>query len=195
MRRNNVFIQINYNSILLSFNKKIYNYVLEYSVDNYKIINTKLFYKEIENICKELNINNHFLSDNISIIIDNTYNESDKYIIKSIFKDLSFNKINFINVSHILNIKKDELIINIHEKYLKIYFNNIIICNKIYFKEHKKILDIYIPIFLENSIKNIKIFGEYPKIDDIYDYLSSKYNINIFIYSNNNIIPLSKIIC
>ena len=64
------------------------------SVDNYKIIDKQIFLEEITTIINENNINNHILTDNINIIIDDLYNNYDKENIKQIFKDLSFNQIN-----------------------------------------------------------------------------------------------------
>ena len=68
------------------------------SVDNYKIINKQIFIEEITTIMNENNINKKIITDNLNIIIDDTYSNYEKENLIDLFKELSFNQINFINI-------------------------------------------------------------------------------------------------
>ena len=92
MRRQTVTIQFIQNGIIVFNKHQLQKYPLS-SVENYKVINKQLFCEEFNKIIEENKINNRILTDNINIIIDDTFKEIDKENLKTILKELSFNKI------------------------------------------------------------------------------------------------------
>jgi len=117
---NIIAIQFINNGILLLINKKIVTYKLQ-SVNNFKVINRLLFLQEIKKIFKPNKKTNNYY--NISVIIDKTYSNIEKHDIKYLLKLISFKKIEFIDISNILALTKQEIAIDISQKYFKIYLN------------------------------------------------------------------------
>ncbi len=190
MKRNTITIQIVQKGILVPYKNKI-NYHKLYSVDNYKIINKNMFLEEFSNLVSKYKLNNKFLTDNINIIIDNIYTEIDKTLIKDIFKELSFNKIEYLNITDILNIKDKELILDLSVNHLKIYFNEEILSTPIYFAKYQEILSIYLKkILSKNHIKEIKIFGNNCLKKKLFEELEQEIGIKIYIYSHPELMPI-----
>ncbi len=191
MKRNKLTIQFTQNSILILYNKKLNSYQVQ-SVNNYKVINKDLFIEEMTNIIDINKINNHILTDNISIIMDNTYTNLDQRILESIFKELSFHIIEFINILDIIKIKPNQVLLDISKNIIKIYHLNKIYQLPIHPSNYKSILYMYLtPIIRKYNIKEIKIFGNYKIKPSILDYLSTKHNIKISTYKNPSLVPIN----
>ena len=189
-KRSTITIQFVQNGIIVFANHQLLKYPMS-SVDNYKIIDKLIFLDEITNIFKENNINNHILTDNINIIIDNTYTKYDKETLKQLFIDLSFNEINLINLINILNIANHELIIDISHNIIKFYYNNELLSINVYFNKYKQILMMYLKDLIQNeNIKVIKIFGNYEDISTLVKYLSKTIFKDIYIYSHPDLMPI-----
>lgn len=194
MKRQTITLQIVQNGILIPNNEKII-YHKFYSVDNYKVINKTLFIEEFNKISSTYKINNKFLTDNISIIVDNIYTETDKSTITSIFKELSFNKIDFINITDIFKLKSNELLIDISTNHIKIYFNNQILSTPVYFSKYKDILRLYLnQILLKNKIKEVKLFGNNCLKTKLINELEKELSIKIYFYSHPEIMPIHLIV-
>ena len=101
MKRNLLTIQFIENGLIILNKNKLIKYKLK-SINNYFITNKELFIEEISNIIETNKINNNLLTDNIKIIVDSTYSELYLSNLKEIFKELSFNKVDFINIIDIL---------------------------------------------------------------------------------------------
>ena len=189
-KRTTITIQFIQDGIIVYHHNKLNTYHL-ISVENYKFINQQLFYEELSNIINENNINNHLLTDNINIIIDNTYTNLELDNIKSIFKELSFNKITFINLINIFHLNKNELLIDISNNIIKIYYNNDIININIYFNKYKQLISIYLKELLKKeNINIIKVFGDYKEINNIITYLEKTIFKEIYSYSYLELMPI-----
>jgi hypothetical protein len=87
MKRKKITIQIIQNGIIILNNKEIKQYKIN-SVDNYRIINKDNFINEMTNIFKKQKINQTIITNDIDIIVDNTYSEIDEEVLLNIFKEL-----------------------------------------------------------------------------------------------------------
>ena len=173
-KRSTIIIQFIVNGIIVYTNNKLLKFIMS-SVDNYKIIDKQIFLEEITTIINENNINNHILTDNINIIIDDIYSNYDKENIKQIFKDLSFNQINIINLINIFTLNNHELLIDISNNIIKFYYNNQLLSINVYYNKYKQILMMYLKdIVQDENIKAIKIFGNY---DDLSTLSYSQINL------------------
>ena len=161
MKRNQITLQFIENGLIILQKEKLNKYKLE-SINNYTVINKDLFIEEITNIIDINKINNKLLTDNIKIIIDQTNNKLYLSNLKEIFKELSFNKIEFINIVDILKPKDHELIIDISYNSIKIIYKDTIIQSNIYYSKYKSILSIYLKSILKiYNIKYLYIYGNY----------------------------------
>ena len=162
-----------------------------YPLLNYKVINKQLFCEEFNKIIEENKINNRILTDNINIIIDDTFKEIDKENLKTILKELSFNKILFINGINIFHLDDNELLINISENNIKFYYYSKILNINIYFKKYKQILNTYIKEILKKyNIKIIKIYGDYKDINNIAKYIEKVLFKEVYTYSYSELMPI-----
>lgn len=189
-KRNNIVIQFIQNGILLLHNNNIKEYQLK-SVNNYKVINKHLIIEELTNIINKQKINQNILQSNITIIIDSTYTKLDKENIETIFKEIYFNKIKFINLPEILKQTKKELIIDLSQNNIKYYYLNEVIEQKIYFLEYTSNLESILNNILSiHNIESIKIFGNNTKNKKIIKKIEEITNKPVYIYSHPNLIPL-----
>ena len=188
-KRKSITIQFIQQGILLLHNNLINKYELN-SVDNYKVINKSLFIEELQNILNQLNINKSILTNNINIIIDNTYSEVEKELLENIFKELSFNKIKFLSITKILKLTKEELLIDISLNNIKIYYLDELLEIRVYFSQYIQNLSIILKKVLTNpNIKVILLFGNNcnNKIISQIEQITSK---KVYIYSQPNLIPI-----
>ena len=189
-KRSTIIIQFIVNGIIVYTNNKLLKFIMS-SVDNYKIIDKQIFLEEITTIINENNINNHILTDNINIIIDDIYSNYDKENIKQIFKDLSFNQINIINLINIFTLNNHELLIDISNNIIKFYYNNQLLSINVYYNKYKQILMMYLKdIVQDENIKAIKIFGNYDDLSTLVKYISKTIIKGVYIYSHPDLMPI-----
>lgn len=194
MKRNTNTIQFVQNGILF-INKRDLIFKKLNSVDNYKIINKSQFIEEFSVIINKYKFNNKFLTDNMNIIVDKSFNDFEKEIISNIFKELSFNKIDFIDLTSLLKIKNTEIILDISKNYLKIYLNNQIIETKVYFSKYTPIIILYLKsLIYKNNIKTIKIFGNYINKEKILTEIEKELKIKTYIYSYPELMPIKLLV-
>ena len=190
MRRQTVTIQFIQNGIIVFNKHQLQKYPLS-SVESYKVIHKQIFCEEFNKIIEENKINNRILTDNINIIIDDTFKEIDKENLKTILKELSFNKILFINGINIFHLDDNELLINISENNIKFYYYSKILNINIYFKKYKQILNTYIKEILKKyNIKIIKIYGDYKDINNIAKYIEKVLFKEVYTYSYSELMPI-----
>lgn len=190
MKRKQITIQFIQNGIMLLKDNKIIEYQLS-GVDNYKIINKDKFIQQISKILKKSQINNSFLTDNINIIIDNTYSVLEKENITNIFIELSFNKITFIDLTKLFNLKKHELLIDISTNNIKIYYMNEVLDQKVYFNKYNQILSILIKNIIKfHNIKTIKLFGNKCNNKTLINLIEKYSSAEVYIYSYPNLVPI-----
>lgn len=191
MKRNTITIQINYNNVIIYQNNEYKKYFLKHSINNYKIYNKEIFIEDFKNIIDKLKINNKLLTDNINIIIDNSYKEDDQILLKEIFKELSFNKIKLVNNLTLINNKDNEIIINISNKNIKIYHNNNVLDINVYFNKHIDTLSTYIKEMIKQyKIKTIKVYGEYKELNKMIYKVERKVRKEVYIYTHPELIPI-----
>lgn len=194
MKRKTITIDITSNGINLLNNNKVLQYEL-LSVNNFSVINSDLFLKEFSQIIKKENINNHFLTDNIRLIIDNTYTSYDVANLESLWKELSFNKVITENITSILKLSNKSIAINIARNNVKIYFQHYVYHLRIYFGKYKENILLYLKEITKNyEIKNIKLFGNYKNLKEICTYLEENLNIKTYIYSYPDKVPIRQLI-
>ena len=189
MKRNSIIIQFLNNEVALLNKNKITIYPTK-SIDKYKIINTKLFISDFLSIIEEQKINNHFLTDNISILIDTSYTIDDRNKLITIFKDFSFNDINFIYYNEILSKNDYELNVLINKEIINIYYKNK--TYKLYYYNDKlyEVLDIFLKSFsTKYNIKIIKLFGNITLINKVIDKINI-HGVYLYKYANSLQIPI-----
>ncbi len=192
MKRNTITLQFTINGILILNNKKLNEYDLNDCVDKYKVINSQIFIKKIKNILDELKINQHLLTDNVDIIIDKTYNQIDKDILERTFKDLSFNKIKFLNITDKLLTCNTDAMVSVHQKALKIFYLNEVIYIDIYFNKYKEIIEILLKeLNTKYNIKTIKLYGDNKIIDEILKLYEKNKKVQLYKFSYPNQIPIN----
>ena len=194
MKRNKITLQFIENGLIILQKEKLSKYKLE-SVNNYTVINKDLFIEEITNIIDINKINNKLLTDNIKIIIDQTNNKLYLSNLKEIFKELSFNKIEFINIVDILKPKDHELIIDISYNSIKIIYKDTIIQSNIYYSIYKSILSIYLKSILKiYNIKYLYIYGNYQFTNKFIEDIEKICKIKTYLYTQPDLIPISLLI-
>ena len=85
MKRKSIIIQILNKSIKIINNNKIIEYKIK-SCINGKVTNRNNFLDTMKDIITQEKINSRLLTDDVNIIIDDTYTEIEIEIIKEIFK-------------------------------------------------------------------------------------------------------------
>ena len=194
MKRNQITLQFIENGLIILQKEKLNKYKLE-SINNYTVINKDLFIEEITNIIDINKINNKLLTDNIKIIIDQTNNKLYLSNLKEIFKELSFNKIEFINIVDILKPKDHELIIDISYNSIKIIYKDTIIQSNIYYSKYKSILSIYLKSILKiYNIKYLYIYGNYQFTNKFIEDIEKICKIKTYLYTQPDLIPISLLI-
>lgn len=190
MKRNTINIQINNDNILFYINDEYKREQIP-SLSNYKITNKIDFIEQLRTIIDKYKINNKLLTDNINIIIDNTYTKDDKDKIIDIFKELSFNNINLIINTDILHKNNNDLIINVSNKNIKFYHKYKNIDENIYFDKYLEILTLYIKEYISKyKIKCIKLYGDYKDMQKLINKLERKVRKEVYVYTQRDIIPL-----
>ena len=194
MKRNQITLQFIENGLIILQKEKLNKYKLE-SINNYTVINKDLFIEEITNIIDINKINNKLLTDNIKIIIDQTNNKLYLSNLKEIFKELSFNKIEFINIVDILKPKDHELIIDISYNSIKIIYKDTIIQSNIYYSKYKSILSIYLKSILKiYNIKYLYIYGNYQFTNKFIEDIEKICKIKTYLYTQPDLLPISLLI-
>ncbi len=194
MKRKEITIFFTNNGFLLQKNKQILKYQLS-SVDNYKVINSQKFTNELIKILKENKINNRLINDNLILFIDNTYKEQDKSLLEFLFKDLSFNKITFINWLTKIKFSTQYLLVNISYNVAKIYYYDKVLQIPIFNSKYVEILEAYIKVFVNKyKIKSVRLFGENEYIHKIRDMLEQRTKFKIYVYSEPVLYPLNVLI-
>lgn len=192
MKRKSIIIQILNKSIKIINNNKIIEYKIK-SCINGKVTNRNSFLDTMKDIITQEKINSRLLTDDVNIIIDNTYTEIEIEIIKEIFKELSFHKISFINIKTLFQKEDDEILIQVDDKLIKIFLFDKIYDIKIYFEEYYELLKIYLEkLTNKHSISKIKLFGTYNKINSLL-VLEDDLKIPVYVFSKPYDIPLTQL--
>ena len=88
------------------------------------IINRNKFIKIFNKIIKEQSLNNNIFVNKIVVIINRTYSEEDKLVIKDALEELNYHNIKFEYACTYLNMKQNKVFINYNFSYFSIIFIN-----------------------------------------------------------------------
>lgn len=194
MKRNLITIQFIEDGLIILNQNELKEYSLK-SVNNHQVINKELFIQEFSPIIESNKINNKIFTDNLNIIIDSSYSNFYLSNLEQLFKELSFNKIEFINILDIINLKHTELLIELSTSNIKLITNTIIINNNVYNKKHKSILNIYLKELVKTKkIETIFIYGKYTLSKKNIEYIEKISNSKVYIYTQPNLIPIKLLI-
>lgn len=167
----------NLNKIIIS---KPYKNTLKYG----KIINREKFIKIFNKIKEENNLNNHILSEKISVIINSNYTVEERTLLKDVLEDLNYKNVVFINEIKLLNIDKKELFINFNETYFYFYYINDLgnVILKMYDNDelNRRLIKEMLRII---NLKNIVIMGK--NINELINIIKN-FNYNYLYYEDSS---------
>lgn len=189
MNKNTITIQFIDNGILFLYKKDINVHNIS-SVNNYKIINKKQFLKDMKYIFNKHNVD---IENNkiIALIVDKTYSILELNIIKLIFRQLKYNKIEILDITDMMNLTLEEIAIDISENNMKIYYKENIYFSNIYFSKQEEILLIYLKKIIKlNNIKTIKVYGNNSNLEEIAKNIEQKTKIKTLIYAYPEFFPI-----
>ena len=109
----------------------------------------------------------------------------------NIFVELSFNKITFIDLTKLFDLKKHELLIDISTNNIKIYYMNEVLDQKVYFNKYNQILSILIKNIIKiHNIKTIKLFGNKCNNKNLINLIEKYSAAEVYTYSYPNLVPI-----
>ena len=131
------------------------------SIDNGFIVDKEKFMYEFLNVMKKEKIKGKLLGDKISIVKESFYTFSDVYFLESVFNELGFIKVNFIDIRIFFD--REATYIEINKKYMIINLDKGLYLELIYYKDIPKIIE----YFKEYIKKDIILYGTYKDIPNI----------------------------
>lgn len=157
-----------------------------------KIKNISLFEEELAKLIKKEKWSTLISSKKMRIILPIHYEEIDKEIITTLLINNGIKKITYIKENSLFDLKKNQIIVNLHDNYLTILK-----------KTNNKITKEFIPVGFFKSLKNlIKNLLENNPEKSRYYFLGSNKEIkkvikelrknNIFYFNNNSTYILEK---
>jgi len=115
------------------------DYINLYNKKNHKLIITKpynntlrngfiidkdKFIKKMNKILESNNLKNTFMSENISIIINNLHSKQDKILLREVMEELDYKNIKFIQELEYLKVEGNTLYINCNKSYFYFIYTN-----------------------------------------------------------------------
>ena len=193
---NIIYLSDNYIYLKNYKHKNIIKYnVAKGIIINNKIANIKLFNNTLNNLIKKYKLNNSLFKESITIIINDTYTDVDKFILNNLFESFNYKNIIFINENKTYNLNNNIAYINIKE-------DNILLT---YIDSYKNINTIYIPSNYYDSIKDlcryinnkignkeITLLGYGNLLNDFFNYYEKNYNIAVYLYTNSEFYIIDK---
>lgn len=194
MKRNLITIQFIEDGLIILNQNELKEYSLK-SVNNHQVINKELFIQEFSPIIESNKINNKIFTDNLNIIIDSSYSNFYLSNLEQLFKELSFNKIEFINILDIIKLNNNELLIELSTTSIKFITNTILLNCNIYNNKYKSIISILLKEVLKNTqIKTIYIYGKHNLNKKNIEYIEKISNSKVYIYTQPYLIPIKLLI-
>jgi hypothetical protein len=148
-----------------------------------KISDINLFYDTFNTFLIQKHLINILYNEKITLIINETYTNSDKYLLEEILNKINFNQVYFINVSNILDLKKYNYL-EINNDYLLMYYKNNLKKKKYrlipsnFFNSNEELFN-----YINNNFpsKDTLLYGNNTSIEDILKELD-KFNNKINYY-------------
>lgn len=136
------------------YKEKIISTVLKNCIQKGYIFDKEVFIQEFNKIIKKEKIKSKLFGDNITIVNNGYFKVSDLFFLESIFNDLGFIKIEFLNITELLPVM-DAIFVEVNNNYLVIYLSDVLYLDMKYFKDIPKIINILSSFF----DKDIAFFG------------------------------------
>jgi hypothetical protein len=148
-----------------------------------KISDINLFYNTFNTFLIQKHLINILYNEKITLIINETYTNSDKYLLEEILNKINFNQVYFINVSKILDLKNYNYL-EINNDYLLMYYKNNLKKKKYrlipsnFFNSNEELFN-----YINNNFpsKDTLLYGNNTSIEDILKELD-KFNNKINYY-------------
>jgi hypothetical protein len=148
-----------------------------------KISDINLFYDTFNTFLIQKHLINILYNEKITLIINETYTNSDKYLLEEILNKINFNQVYFINVSNILDLKNYNYL-EINNDYLLMYYKNNLKKKKYrlipsnFFNSNEELFN-----YINNNFpsKDTLLYGNNTSIEDILNELD-KFNNKINYY-------------
>lgn len=137
------------------------------------VVNRTEFIENFGNILKKEKIRNKLFGDKIYVVKDVYFKESDLFYLESIFTDLGFLKVKFLNILDYF--MEEYTYIGVFNNYIVFYLDKPVLLDLIYFKDFPKLIDYFIDYYQNCVI----LFGSNSNIPNI----SSNY-VNIYYIDN-----------
>lgn len=98
---NQIVIHILDKSIIYTYEDKLT--IIKSGIKYGKVDNEEIFIKNINKVNKHYKINSKIIGDNITVIINDLYNNHDQVYLYDLLKELQYNKIEFIKEKELLH--------------------------------------------------------------------------------------------
>lgn len=149
-----MIIYIVEDTLHIVYKEKLITTVLKNCIQKGYIFDKEIFIQEFNKIIKKEKIKSKLFGDNITIVNNGYFKVSDLFFLESIFNDLGFIKIEFLNITELLPVM-DAIFVEVNNNYLVIYLSDVLYLDMKYFKDIPKIINILSSFFN----KNIAFFG------------------------------------
>ena len=195
MKTNYLYIVDNYVYYKCRKDETLYKIKFPKSTFKYgKIANIKYFYETLNDYLLEHHLINFFLSEKLICLINNSYTEADKDLLKETLEKMNYNKIKFIREANLLDLHKNAFI-SLNNDYLLIYYLN---------KFQQKCYRLIPLNYLNDSVdilnyvnklifkQKVYIYGENKNVDDMFEKWDKNKILQLYIIENANTYILNK---
>lgn len=128
--------------INIVYKAKVINIRLKDVVNKGMIVNKAKFIEEFMKVMKKEKIKTKLFGDNIVVVKNSFYNYRDLFYLESIFNDLGFLQVEFLDIRELLK-DKDVTFVEINNSYLVINLKEGIFLDLDYFKDVPKIIEYF----------------------------------------------------
>ncbi len=154
-----------------AFSLKLKDIILEGN-----IIDRVKFMEEFAKFLKREKVKGKLFGDNITVVKNASYNNRDLYFIESIFLELGFNKVEFMDILSLLP-EREGTFIEINNGYMVLYLNSPLLVDLKYIKDIPRVLNYFKEYFKGDVI----LFGTNQNIPSV-----MQPNINLYYLENFN---------
>lgn len=147
-----VFLVDDYLNVV--YKDRVINYRLKDIIDMGLVVDKDGFIKSFMDILKKEKIKGKLFGDNIKIVKNSYYRESDVFFLDHLFLEIGFAKVEFIDISSLF-FRSDTTYLEINDKYMVINLDKGLIVEFKYVKDIPKVID-----YFSDSFKSwVVLFG------------------------------------
>lgn len=197
MKPKDIIMHIADNKLYLYKNKLYVETLKNNVIYNGKVSKPQEFSNLLEKILKKYKLNNNFFNNSIVFITSPNYTQADTEVINKIFERNNVNKIYFVNIINLIDIKKNKVWIIKNNYYIYLVYLNykqktesIFIDLKLYQKNIDLLIETF-KLFIKN--KQTILLGFSDKLEQFAELIESRTSIktyyitNTFEYINNKL--------